>query len=100
MPHRGRSGHPEVLADLRRQHKIGKLGAGEEQIGAERSGLPAENGLADALKSRGKVAPLVKLAIGRQIAFGDHAEQNPVLKYGGAVVELPARRNGKAGEYD
>ena len=96
---RGRRGNPEVLADLRRDHELGELQAGEEQVGAHGHVLLVRDGDGDGVDGAGdEVAPLVELVVGGDVGLGHKAEDHAARDGGGAVVELAARAHGHAHE--
>ena len=94
---RGRRGHPEVLADLRRHHELGELQAREEQVGAHEHVLLAARGDEYGVHgARDEVAPLVELVVGGNVGLGHETENHAARGHRGAVVELAARAHGHA----
>ena len=94
-----RDRHPHVLADLDVHDETGDVVGAEQQVGPERDRFAAETIDRDDLPLAGPVrelAPLVELAVGRQVGLGHHAEQAAPVDDDGRVVHAVAKAQGGA----
>ena len=89
--------HPEILAYFGGEAEIPHTGAPEEQLAAEGDLLPAEPRRRVFLGSGGKPSLFIKFAVVGEVLFRDEAEQRAPVDDGGAVIQLPSVRHGKAG---
>ena len=66
----------------------------EQQVGSERHAGPGDGDLASDVVSGRDLAPLVELAVGRQVGLGRHAEDPPPVQDHGAVGPGPSALSG------
>ena len=90
---RGRDRRPHVLADLDVQRQMGEVLAVEQQLGAERDRGPAELDLGGhGVPGGAELALLVVLAVLREVALGDDAEDPAAVQDDRRVVDRPVER--------
>ena len=93
---RRRRRHPQVLADLRAQHKVGQRVALKQLRGAQQRRLAAQRHLIAHLPRRGEVPRLVELRVVGQAALGHQTQQLASAQHRRAVVQRRAVPHGQA----
>ena len=87
---RRRDRHPHVFADLGVHDEAGHVGCLEEQVGADRHLLPAEDRGRGGVGAARVPARFVELAVGGQVGLRGDAEHGTPVDDDGAVVEARA----------
>ena len=91
----GRIRHPEILTDLNADFELRQALAGKEQSRTEGQALPEERHQNRRLEARRKIAPLIKLAVIRNVTLRHEAEQFSLLKNGNRIVKSVLKRKGQ-----
>ena len=89
QPDGGRVRRPQVLANLKAQHQVRDLPAGEQDLRCKGDGLlSAQCYRARHLGCRGELALLVKFPVVGDMGLGHHAQNLSLLDNSGAIIQL------------
>ena len=96
-----RDRHPQVLAHLDVHDEAGHVGGSEEQVGPEGHPVAGDlDRLAALVVTGGEVAPLVELAVGREVGLRGDPDDRAVVDDDRAVVEPRAPLERRADDDD